>query len=84
MNDYWNTSLGTRYDFETQRAASTTWTLGYRNECIQLGAFVTRSFSSASVTEPDMGFGFSLEFVGFGAGAAPPPRRRACVKGLKG
>ncbi len=74
----WAGSLGTRYDFVAERAASAEIGLSYTNECVKVDLSLSRSFASSTSVTPQTDFGLDVELVGFGSSSGG--QRRSCMR----
>ncbi|WP_372839698.1 LPS-assembly protein LptD [Phaeovulum sp.] len=77
-NSNWTGSLGTRYDFVADRAASADIGLSYANECVKVDLSLSRSFASSTSVTPQTDFGLDVELVGFGSSSGG--QRRSCMR----
>ena len=74
----WAASLGTRYDFFADRAATAEVGLRYANECVVVDLSLSRRFTSSTSVTPQTDFGMTVELVGFGGSSGG--RRRTCMR----
>ncbi len=75
---HWRTGLSGYYDFTERDAAEAAVTVRYRTECLDARLALTRRFTDTETIRPKTSFGFQVELVGFGTGAANEAYRRTC------
>lgn len=75
LSESWTTRLATRYDFETERAASAGLGIAWRNECMKVDLSLSRRFTSSTSVTARTAWGVSVELLGFGGSSSPGPAR---------
>ena len=78
VNPFWTASASWRYNLAAQQSATAGLGLTYRNECVEMGLSVNRSFTSSSTIEPTTDFGFTLLLRGFSATNGTESYVRSC------
>jgi LPS-assembly protein len=65
---YWSAQGDWRYDFNEGTAARAGFGLSYENECIVVGATLSRRFTSSTNLDPTTDFGLTVSLKGFSTG----------------
>jgi LPS-assembly protein len=68
FDGYWSVQSDLRYDFNEGTAASAGFGLRYENECIVVGAALSRRFTSSTNLDPTTDLGVTVSLKGFSTG----------------
>lgn len=74
----WRGRVGTRYDFEAERAARAGFGIEFQSECATLDLSLSRRFTSSTSVDPVTDFNLRVAFTGFGGGNGAPDAGRTC------
>ncbi len=78
VNTFWTASASWRYNLADTQSATAGLGLTYRNECVEVGLTVNRSFALSSTVEPTTDFGFIILLRGFSATDGTESYVRSC------
>ena len=78
VNRNWTASANWRYDLAETRATTAGMGLIYRNECVEVGLSLNRSFTSSTSVEPVTDFGFTIALRGFSVAGGIEKYRQTC------
>ncbi len=78
IDDRWTGRIGSRFDFEAERATEAELGLIYRNECVVVDLSVARRFTAAASVRPATDLALTVGLVGFGGTGEPGPPSRSC------
>ncbi len=81
FNRNWTGSMDWRYDFDADRAAKAGIGVEYRNECVNVGLSLSRTFTTSTSVEPSTDIGLTVSLNGFGRDGRPYARGCKYVKG---
>lgn len=81
FNRNWVGSLDWRYDFDASRAAEAGIGIEYRNECVNVGLSLSRTFTSSTNVRQSTDVGLTVSLNGFGRDGRPYARGCTHVKG---
>ncbi len=78
VNTFWTASANWRYNLTDTQSATAGLGVTYRNECVEVGLTLNRSFALSSTVEPTTDFGFIILLRGFSATNGTESYVRSC------
>ncbi len=78
IDNFWTASASWRYNLTDTQSATAGLGLTYRNECVEVGFSLNRSFTLSSTVEPTTDFGFIILLRGFSATNGTESYVRSC------